>query len=256
MPFKTLLISLLVIGLSCNHNNPTPAPREAAGITENPYPNIGAIPLPEGFERTASTPNSFAAYLRNIGLKKDKTVYLYNGRKKQYQHAQFAVLNITVGDRDLQQCADAVMRLRAEYLYTQKKYDSLIFFDNDKRPYRFQPPYTRERFSSYLDQVFGMCGSASLSRQLKPAAERDHIQPGDVLIRGGFPGHAALVVDVAANKQGDKIYLLAQGYMPSQDIHILRNPANRNLSPWYALTQANSITTPEYIFYRHEFRSW
>lgn len=57
---------------------------------------------------------SFGAWLRTLPLKKGTTVYLYNGRPKENQDAQFAVVDISVGQEDLQQCADAVMRLHAQ----------------------------------------------------------------------------------------------------------------------------------------------
>jgi hypothetical protein len=101
-----------------------------------------------------------------------------------------------------------------------------------------------------------MCGSASLSKQLKPVNYFGGIQPGDVIIRGGFPGHAVIVIDVAVNTAGKKIYLLAQSYMPAQDIHILKNPTNENLSPWYEVNEEHIIKTPEYTFTKNELKRW
>src|ERR1700730_2514101 len=82
--------------------------------TENPYPLISDIPLPHGYWKIPVYEHSFANWLRKIRLKKSKTVYLYNGKPKANQMAQFAVLDISTGKKDLQQCADAVLRLRAE----------------------------------------------------------------------------------------------------------------------------------------------
>jgi hypothetical protein len=101
-----------------------------------------------------------------------------------------------------------------------------------------------------------MCGSASLQKQLRTHVEMKNIEPGDVLIHGGFPGHAVIVMDVAANKQGSKIYLLAQSYMPAQDIHVLRNPSDKNLSPWYQVNDETIIETPEYTFTKYELKGW
>ena len=101
-----------------------------------------------------------------------------------------------------------------------------------------------------------MCGSASLSKQLKPVIDFSDITPGDVLIRGGFPGHAVIVMDVAENIKGEKIFMLAQSYMPAQDIHILVNPADENLSPWYKVNDGMKIVTPEYLFYKNELKRW
>lgn len=258
-PFMNLLIQLLLLQLaiqSCNFiSADSKYPTELVNQSEeNPYKQIKAIPLPAGFFRTQA--DSFAAYLRSIGLKSDKTVYLYNGIPKPNQKAQFALLNISTGNKDLQQCADAVMRLRAEYLYQQKSFDEIVFYDNDKTAYRFLPPHTRERFTIYLQRVFAMCGSASLAKQLKTADKFETIQPGDVIIRGGFPGHAVIVMDVAQNTAGEKIYMLAQSYMPAQDIHVLVNPADADWSPWYKVNNNHIIETPEYSFTKNELKRW
>ena len=56
---------------------------------------------------------------------------------------------------------------------------------------------------------------------------------GDVFIKGGSPGHAVTIVDIAINpKTNKKVFLLAQSYMPAQEIKILKNPNNSELSPW------------------------
>lgn len=258
MHLKPLLIAVLAFSFSCN-NNAVSAYRQQ--MTEkygtgkdNPYPRIKDIPLPPGFERVAADP--FGLFLRNTALKKDKTVYLFDGTLKYNQGAQFAVLDITTGNRDLQQCADAVMRLRAEYFYAAKQFDQIGFIDNNRKSYRFNAPYSREHFSKYLQQVFGMCGSASLAKQLKPVTVFSKIMPGDVIIRGGFPGHAVLVMDVVENAAKEKLYLLAQSYMPAQDIHVLINPMDPILSPWYKVTDSKTIETPEYLFYTRELKRW
>jgi len=225
-------------------------------IAENPYKTIADIPLPAGYIRINYDAGTFAAWLRKVSLKKDKTVYTYEGSQKYNQTAQFAVLDVSVGKQNLQQCADAVMRLRAEYFYDMKSFNKIRFTDNDGTSYNFQSPFTRTHFDNFLQQVFGMCGSASLQKQLKQHVEMKDIEPGDVLIRGGFPGHAVIVMDVAFNNAGKKIYMLAQSYMPAQDIHVLVNPVNKLLSPWYEVNDETKIKTPEYDFTMYELKRW
>ncbi len=254
----TSLVLLQFLLVSCNDHsnssNPAILIKTAKGI--NPYSAMQKIPLPAGYEREPADSASFAYYLRNTALKTDQIVYLYNGQPKHNQTAQFAILDISIGNTDLQQCADAVMRLRAEYLFKQKKYERIIFYDNNKMPYTFSSPYTRNNFSKYLDKVFGMCGSASLAKQLNRVDDFSAIQPGDVIIRGGFPGHAVIVMDVAINTAGKKVYLIAQSYMPAQDIHVLVNPMSPDLSPWYEVNDEEFIKTPEYTFTKHELKRW
>jgi len=99
---------------------------QKSSVEENPYADISEIPLPAGFSRILFEKKSFADWLRTLSLKKSKIVYLYNGLPKRNQSAQFAVINISVGNKDLQQCADAVMRFRAEYLYSQKRFGEIM----------------------------------------------------------------------------------------------------------------------------------
>ena len=246
---------------------------------------VDEIPLAGGYRRISAAENSFAAWLRNMPLKKDKRVFLYNGELKGNQSAQFAVIDISVGKKDLQQCADAAMRLRAEYLYAQKKYSEIVFNAHNNVRFRFNNwalgekiiyrngalvtvnsgrssnadpnSFNRKSFEEFLENVFSFCGSATLEKQLKPVEEFSSIQPGDVLIKGGYPGHAVIIIDVAINNAGKKIYLLAQSYMPAQDIHVLKNPIDTGLSPWYEANDLiNHIYTPEWTFETKHLRSW
>jgi Domain of unknown function (4846) len=263
MRYKITSITLLLFSFSCNNNANSknketthPSIVVKKDIHENEYAQIKNIPLPEGFARLKNDENSFAAWLENISLKKDKTVYTFNGSPKYNQSAQFAVLDISVGKKDLQQCADAVMRLRAEYLFAQNKMNEIVFTDNEGGIYKFTEPFTKMHFAQFMDKVFGMCGSASLAKQLKTKVNFEDIEAGDVIIRGGFPGHAVMVMDIAENAAGKRVYMIAQSYMPAQDIHVLQNPMNENLSPWYEVNEDNIIQTPEYTFRKTELKTW
>ena len=221
---------------------------------------VSQLPVPDGFKRASTTGSKFADFLGRVGLKNDKAVYLYNGQQKANQSAQYAVLDISVGDKDLQQCADAVMRLRAEYFYEQGKFQSIEFFNGRKERINYavwlaEKQNSRTQFMKYMEHVFNYCGTASLpySVKNKPMSE---MQIGDILLKPGSPGHTVIVMDMATNGKGKKIYLLAQSYMPAQDIHILKNPMNPTLSPWYELNSSEIIDTPEWKFYSDQLYGW
>lgn len=218
---------------------------------------VTEIPVPAGYQRISCPENSFGSWLRKVGIKKDTRVHLYNGRLKENQSAQYAVLNIPVGNKDLQQCADAVMRMRAQYLYYHKRFGEIVFTDNSGKKYACPGAIDSIHFERYLEKVYSWCGTLSLEKQLHPVADFQTIQPGDVLIKGGSPGHAVIVMDVAVNKTGKKVYLLAQSYMPAQEIHVLKDPMNGTLSPWYEVkTDHSLITTPEWTFTLKQLRRW
>jgi hypothetical protein len=243
------------------------------------YPDIGKIPVPAGYQRIAVENNSFGEWLRKLTLRKDSRVYLYNGSLKRNQSAQFAVLDIPVGHKDLQQCADAVLRLRAKYFLDQNEMASIAFKAGDGTPLSFEKWLKGERyklngnrllayqsapsidnkktqFEQYLEIVFSYCGTYSLDKETKTVNDLSDIQPGDVFVKAGSPGHAMIIVDVAVNPMGEKIFMLAQSYMPAQDIHIVKNPLELGLSPWYRVTSFSSIITPEWTFYQNQLKRW
>jgi hypothetical protein len=238
-----------------------------------PQPTIAEqIPSPEGYERVEVIAESFAHWLRHLPLKKKGTsVYLYDGRKKGNQEAHFAVVDIDTGSRDLQQCADAIIRLRAEYLYSRGLYSSIHFnfTSGDEAAFTkwaagYRPVVNGNKvqwvkkasedssyrnFRHFLTTVYIYAGTHSLSKELKPRGNSYEMQIGDVFIEPGFSGHAVIVVDMAENKQnGKKIFLLVQSFMPAQDIHMLKNPDNAGLSPWYDLDFGRTLRTPEWRF--------
>src|SRR5262245_29113468 len=88
------------------------------------------IAPPPGFERVAVERGSFAAWLRGLPLKAPGApVLLHTGAPKPRQDVHAAVVDIDVGTRDLQQCADAVMRLRAEWLFAGDRAREIAFND-------------------------------------------------------------------------------------------------------------------------------
>ncbi|MBC5775113.1 DUF4846 domain-containing protein [Pontibacter sp. KCTC 32443] len=235
------------------------------------------FPEPTGFTRVKAQENSFAAYLQNFKLKPHgAVVHYYNGKVKPNDDVYEAVLDIDVGNYDLQQCADAVMRLRAEYLFKQKRFSDIHFnFTNGfkadyskwQQGYRVNvngnttnwvkkvaPSTAYTSFRDYLKLVFTYAGTKSLEKEMKAIAIKD-IKIGDVFIKGGSPGHAVIVVDMAVNVQtNEKLFLLAQSYMPAQEIQILKNPMSPNLSPWYSTNFTGPLFTPEWTFQKSQLK--
>jgi hypothetical protein len=223
-----------------------------------------AISPPSGFKRIAAAPGSFGEWLRGLPLKPHGTeVKLYDGRTKCFGSSQpgifgcekyhSAVVDIDTGNRDLQQCADAIMRLRAEYLLSRGETGKIAFNYTNGQRVRFSGGGYKQ-FRAYMDRIFTYAGSYSLEREMNRVALAD-LRAGDVFIKGGFPGHAVLVVDVAENANtGEKRFLLLQSYMPAQDMHILANPKAAGGGAWYLLDFGTELVTPEWIFASNSLR--
>ena len=279
-----LLLQLTAILLVTSHLSlvtPPCYPWLAAPVPETA--TIAArFPPPPGCRRVAVAPGSWGEWLRGLPLLPVGTpARLYNGQPKDWPEVVAAVVNIDVGHQDLQQCADAIIRLRAEYQFTHDP-SQIHFHLTSGYDFRFadyaaghtfqvrhdevlplaKPPETPDHaaLSRYLPITFRYAGTLSLSRELT-AVPFAQVQPGDVLIRGGSPGHAVLVIDVAEHPATHARYLLlAQSFMPAQNIHVLRNifadePTLRD-GAWFAAPtpSASRFGTPEYSFTTQELK--
>ena len=275
-PHAALLLAIIILLPA------RPAPADYAWL----QPGAGGgtlterIAPPSGFRRILSPPDSVAAWLRGLPLQPGRPpVHLFDGRLKTNQEAHHAVVRLDVGARDLQQCADAVIRLRAEFL-RDRGCDGDVAFrftSGDRAAWTdwrrgMRPRIAGNRvtwrsaaaadgsyasFRRYLETVFNYAGSASLSRELERVEDLSRPEAGDVFIQGGFPGHAVLVADVAEDGRGRRAFLLLQSYMPAQEVHVLRNPA-APASPWYYTPApgrpGGALETPEWSFRFEDLR--
>lgn len=230
------------------------------------------FPAPEGFTRGPTPDGSFASFLRTLPLRPaGSPVVDYRGDKlyDDGAHANIAaVVDLDVGKRDLQHCADAVIRLHAEWRYGVG--DRAIAYKSVSGQ---AIPYTRylagDRavlsgkelvlaprggpkrddhvfFRDYLDDVFSWAGTASLERDA-PRVPFDDVRGGDFFVLSGTPfGHAVLVLDVARREDGHVALLLGQSYMPAQSFHVLRPTASKSpREAWFILPRdATEVATP------------
>lgn len=230
---------------------------------------------PDGYTRTACKADSFGSFLREYPLLPDgEQVHLYDGSKKGNQNDHMAVFDMDMAEGDLQQCADSVLRLYAEYFYETKQYSRMNFhltngfalsFEEWRKGKRVKvdgnrtnwinsasASDSREVFDGYLRFLFSYAGTLSMEKECEPEEIKD-IQAGDVFLYAGSPGHVVLVLDVCENNEGNRAFLLGQGYMPAQQFHVLKNPANEN-DPWYYADELDyPFFTPEYTFREGSF---
>jgi hypothetical protein len=189
-----------------------------------------------------------------------------------------AIYDIDTGEKDLQQCADSVIRLYAEYLWKQDRKDEIAFhFTNgdlvkwtDYRDgyrafvmgnsvdYRKTASYddSYQNFRNYLDLIYNYAGTISLTAETKPVNSTKNLKTGDILITPGSPGHVVFIAGSCENKNGEKLFLLSEGFTPAQSIHLLKNPFEENISPWYKLdVNSEKINTARFSFSPVHFRS-
>ncbi|MBN1525637.1 MAG: hypothetical protein JW904_14255 [Spirochaetales bacterium] len=229
----------------------------SSGLIDPAGSTIGTrVQVPEGYTRVSAAPGSFEEFLRSQPLRPHGTrVKYFDGREKRSEGIYCAVIDRSIGNRDLEQCADALMRIRAEYLYAQKRYSEIQFaFLHDGKPRRYVDYAGKDRsyktFLKYMDFIFSSANTTSFYRELKPVTNLQEIKIGDIFIQKHRPiNHAMMVVDMAVHSQtGEKIFLLAQSYMPAQETQIVINPGSDSLSPWYSANFGEVLDTPEWRF--------
>ena len=229
---------------------------------------------PDGFTRTAATP--LTTWLRGLPVRQDRTeVRSYRGDPLGPAKA---VIAMDVGTRDVQQCADSILRLHGEFLWASGRASRAAyhFTSGDRsawadwqRGERFavkgnQVKRVRGRkvgghaaFRTWLMHTFRYAGTRSLHRD-SVAVGAKPIEPGDFYVAPGGPGHAVMVLDVATHPDGRRAALIGQGFMPAQDFHVVGRDGPRMLNGvWFLLPDAKNalIATPSWSpFHRDHAR--
>lgn len=157
----------------------------------------------------------------------------------------------------------------AEYYYANQQYDKIKFhfvsgflceYEKWQAGYRVKVDGNNvswqkskgyddsyETFEKYLDTVFSYASTLSLDKESSKIDIMD-LQIGDIFLKGGSPGHVVMVVDICENELGEKAFLLAQGFMPAQEFHVLNNPSS-DTDPWYYAKEVKyPFRTSEYSF--------
>lgn len=258
----------------------------SAGTDRYPFlgESVTTVPLhdrfapPEGYTRVSVAEGTFAALLRGLPLRTDRDdVRAYDGSELDRPAA--AVVAMDVGTRDLQQCADSAIRLHAEWLWSAGRADEagyhftsgdLSWWADWRDGERFvidgskvrrvagaARPDDHASYRKWLDQVFMYAGTRSLAKDSAPVSEDEALQPGDFFVQAGSPGHAVVILDVAEGADGQRVALMGQGFMPAEDLHVLRWPAVALDEVWFPLpaTADGVVETPSWApFARIEAR--
>ena len=223
---------------------------------------------PRGYRRLPAEPGTFSHWLRALPIRTDRMQVLsYAGRPLARPSAGIVLMD--VGTRDLMQCADSVIRLHAEFLWASGRAREAAYRFTSGDNSRWVDWVSGERFviagstvrrvngsgrgkghASYrqwLDLVFTYAGTRSLARDTPRPSVTDPVEVGDFYVEAGSPGHAVIVLDVVENAAGERLALLGQGFMPAEDIHVLRSPKAVD-GVWFSLpdTAESVLDTPSW----------
>jgi hypothetical protein len=255
--FITILIFFTIMGCNTFNSESVLYPNSMSFAENSPISNaygktvLERFDAPLGYTRVSVNPNTFSSFLRTLPLKPDGTpVHYYNGTIKPNNHIYTAVVDLPLSTKNVQHSPDAVVRLISEFFYQQKHFEA-IAFHAEKEKISFtdfaKGDFSKQSFHSYLDYLMERMSTPSFCLDLK-LVELNNINIGDIFVQNTLPnGHAVIVVDIVENRKGEKLFLLAQGFHPAQDIQIISNPNREDINPWYQLKEGE-LLTPEWRF--------
>jgi hypothetical protein len=226
-------------------------------------------PVPAGYTRVGAPAGSWAHWLRHLpALPAGTPVKDYQGNTLISASAMTtSVIDLDVGTRDLQQCMDVILRLRAEWHWWKGTSDRIKFryaggiyygladWQRGLRPEKvggrtqLSPKAGassgRKSLEKYLLFMYAMTGTAHNTRELPVTAAE--LAPGDFFIEPSpsvtVLGHALVVLDVARDARGRLKAVIAQGYTPARDMHVLKADDG---SAWFTLDPAQPVTFPSW----------
>lgn len=214
----------LLLALSC------------AGLAQPAPGRVSDIPAPDGCGRVPLPPGSYAAWLRDVPLKPDKSILAHGGDTVSPGfYRVLGVLGLPLMFRDdLEQCADWCFRLWAEHHRQSGKTDRLYLFDYGGRRRLFSK--SGKTFRGFLRWAMANANSHSLKKGCA-AIDTAELTPGDMLVqnRDGGIGHVSVVMDACRDSSGNKFYLFGYGFMPAQEFHLEMADPELGRDGWFTL---------------------
>jgi len=236
------------------------------------------VNIPKGWERVVQ--NSFHSWVLVQPLSED-LVKTYTGQTVYGVNTIYKVkFDYDIGDQDLHQCADASIYLNALHKYDNEDYDKIIYHFTDGQEYSYlqylagyrpknklvdgrstthliythnlrKPSY--RNFRMYLDIIWSYAGSWSLDKYDTYHIKPGFAMPGDIFVKGGFPGHVITIIDVIENiETGKRKYMLAESYMPAQEQYIVVNTEEHGVNPqldlWFDIEEDKMLSTNRWSF--------
>jgi len=209
---------------------------------------VGQIPLPSAdYHRIRAEPGSFAAWLRQLPLKKCNLPVLdYRGRifKTTGDSVVGFIVDLDIKGRRLEQCMDILVRLYADYLWQSRQVADLVLplpggYRLAWADWRkgFRPSFkgievqlnlstkadsSETSFRRFLNTVFAESHTQQFYYAYKPIAP-EKVAIGDFIVKKGTKGHAVIVADMAVNQHGDLIALVGNGDTPACQFFLINS---------------------------------
>lgn len=239
------------------------------------------VETPDGYIRPPFPKYTFQYFLRSLPMQKyGAKVKKYDGYNKFYE-CYAAVIDLEFDkEKDLVHGAHTIQLLRSMYLYKNKKFDLMRFSYDDNRNMDFQEyakgfryvwqdsmyvkkkiaavDFSKESLDEYMNIVYAESSTNGLAAETTQL-EFGNVSVGDLFIQPGdqfSKGHAVLVMDMAVHPvTGERLVLLGQGFNPTEDFHIIDNPYDEDVSPWYRVEEdAHFFTTAQWTFRKKHCR--
>jgi Domain of unknown function (4846) len=221
--------------------------------------------VPLGFARIPLKRDSWAWWLRHLPMRPKKSIpHDFKGRIiKDHSSYISGLVDLDVGKKDLQQCIDTIIRLRAEYLWISNRKSKIGFRFSGRRKFFWHQwsrglrpkkvkgrlkfiksrssSNSKKHFYSYLNYIYMMTGT--INHKGKKPVNPINLHPGNYFVTihpqpiMGGAGHAVMVLDLAINKKNEQIALIAQGDIPAQDFHLVKN---KDGALWFKLPKLDS----------------
>ena len=261
--------------------NPNDAGTVPWGPPGGEWPTVASLDTyvepPPGYRRVDLEAESFGSFLRQLPVRLDRRrVRSHAGRPLGSPSAGIVAMPLV--DGNLQQCADSILRLYAEFLWMHDRRDEIQFHftSGDRSDWadwrdgeRFRihgatverhegapPQNSRANFRRYLRHLFMYAGTHSLPMDARTLDPSESTRPGDVFLESGAPGHVVLVLDVAENDDGERVALIGQGFMPAQEFHLVEAEGPATIGGvWFELPEAGEVLeTPSWRPFGHDQR--